>query len=327
LLKLDFGEIRIEGMRYASLPLAKINLKDERFRTSYFFSLERLILSIEKAGLLSPPLVRQAEKGYILVSGWKRVLACRKMGLPSINVLVTEDQDDLRLFLASVHENLAVRELSLVEKAEVLRTLLKFGVPKNVLLKSYLPLLSLPTTGVHLDVLLCLSRAENPVKRFVGEKEVPLPVLQFLLRFTPVDQKLLLPLLLPLGQNKQKEILEDLWDINRRDNKPLRNILEEAGRRHVLGSPKLSPQQEAEKMRLGLKRIRHPQLSSREDQFNSARQRIRWPKEIAIHPSLNFEGEDITVSFRFKNEKEFKARLEQLQAMARKKEFPELLSR
>ena len=284
-------------------------------------------MSIEKAGLLSPPLVRQAEKGYILVSGWKRVLACHKIGLPSINVLVTEDQDDLRLFLASVYENLAARELSLVEKAEILRTLLKFGVPKNALLKSYLPLLSLPATGEHLDVLLVLSRAEDPVKRFVWQKDVPLPVLQFLLRFTPVDQKLLLPLLLPLGQNKQKEILEDLWEISRRDNRPLLNILEEAGRRHILGSPELSPQQEAEKMRLGLKRMRYPQLSSWEDRFNSTRRRIRWPREIAMHPSLNFEGEDITVSFRFKNEKEFKARLEQLQAIARKKEFPELLNR
>jgi ParB family transcriptional regulator, chromosome partitioning protein len=324
---LDSSEIRIEDMRYATLPLAKINLKDERFRTSYFFSLERLILSIEKAGLLSPPLVRQAEKGYILVAGWKRVLACREIGLSSIKVLVTEDQDDLRLFLASVHENLASRGISLVEKAEILRKLLKFGVPKRALLKGYLPLLSLPATGDHLDVLIGLSRAEDAVKKLVWEKDVPLLIVHFLLRFKPVDQRLLLPLLRPLGQNKQREILEDLWEISRRDNKPLQDILDEAGARRVLGSPKLSPQQEAEKMRLGLKRIRYPQLSYWEDRFKSARRRIRWPKDIAIHPSLNFEGEEISISFLFKNEKEFKARLEQLQAMARKKEFPEFFGR
>jgi ParB-like chromosome segregation protein Spo0J len=327
LLKLRRDEFRIGGMTYEHITVRKIDLRDERFRTSYHFSLDRLILSIKKAGLLSPPLVRRGEKGFVLVSGWKRALACRTIGLTSINVLVTEEKNDLHLFLGAFYENLATREISLVEKAEIGRKLLGLGVDRKTLLGCYLPLLSFPATAEHLEVLLALSRAALAVREFVWEKDVPLPVVQSLLRFAPIEQKVLLPLLRPLGQNKQRELLEDAWDICRRDNVTVRKLLNEAEARQALASPKLSPQQKAEKIRLRLKRKRYPRLSSFEDSFDSVRRRTRWPKDIAIQPSPYFESEDFSVSFRFKNEKEFKACVEKLQEIGGKKEFSGLFKR
>jgi ParB family chromosome partitioning protein len=246
------------------------------------------------------------------------------MGLRSINVLVTEDTDDLRLFLMAFYENLATREISLVEKAEIVKKLLGFGVAKKTLLRSYLPLLSLPATGEHLDILLALSGAAATVKEFVQEKNMALPLVQSLLRFACLEQKLLLPLLRPLGQNKQREILEDLWEMSRRDGVSLRKILGGAGARQILGSPKLSPRQKAEKIRLCLRRKRYPRLSSWQDTFDSVVRRIRWPKEIAIQPSPYFEGEDISVSFRVKNREDFKAGAKKLQEMAEKDDISQL---
>ena len=314
-------------MTYEHVSIRKIDLKDERFRTSYHFNLDRLILSIRKAGLLSPPLVRGREKRYVLVTGWKRIQACRALGLTAINVLVTEEKNDLRLLLRALYENLATREISLVEKAEIGRKLLGFGVDRKTLLRSYLPLLSFPATAEHLDVLLALSRAALVVREFVWEKDAPLPVVQSLLRFAPVEQKALLPWLRPLGQNKQRELLEDVWEICRRDTITVRKLLSEAEAPKVLASPKLAPQQKAEKIRLTLKRKRCPRLSSCEDAFDSIRRRLRWPKDIAVQPSPYFEGEDFSASFRFKNKKEFNDCLAKLQQMGRKKEFSGLFKR
>ena len=165
------------------------------------------------------------------------------------------------------------------------------------------------------------------MREFVWEKDVPLPVVQSLLRFAPVGQKALLPLLRPLGQNKQKELLEDVWEICRRDNIAVRNLLNEVEAPKVLASPKLAPQQKAEKIRLTLKRKRYPRLSSCEDAFDSLRRRLRWPKDIAVQPSAYFEDEDFSASFRFKNKKEFNDCLAKLQEMGRKKEFSGLFKR
>ena len=314
-------------MKYESLPLAKINLKDERFRTSFHPDLGRLVISIKAVGLLSPPLIRQADKGFVLISGWKRVLACRRIGLSSINVLVTEEKDDLRIFLMALHENLATREINLVEKAEILRKLLGFGVEKKTLLKCYLPLLSFPATVAHIELILAISEAEPAVKKFVQKKDAPLPIVQSLLRFTPGERKLLLPLLRPLGQNKQKEVLEDLWETSRRDEVTLREILKDKEIRQVLDSPKLPPIQKAEKIRLSLKRKRYPQLSSWQDAFDLTLRKARWPKEIAIQPAPFFEDEAISASFRFKDIKEFRAWVKKLQEMAAKEEISGLFKR
>jgi len=324
---LNGGEFRIGGVTCEDIALCKIDLKDERFRTSYHFNLDRLILSIRKAGLVSPPLVRRGKKRHVLVSGWKRVLACRALGLTSINVLVTEDKNDLRLFLRALYENLATREISLVEKAEIGRKLMGFGVDRTTLLRIYLPLLSLPATSEHLEILLALCGAGRAVKEFIWEKDVPLPVVQSLLRFAPVDRKALLPLLRPLGQNKQKELLDDVWEISRRDNITVRKLLIDVGAPETLASSKLSPQQKAEKIRRILKRKRYPRLSSYEDAFDSVRRKLRWPKDIALLPSPYFEDEDLFASFRFKNKKEFSNKLAKLQEMGSKKEFSGLFNR
>jgi len=314
-------------MTYTQIAIRKINLRDERFRTSYHFNLGRLFMSIRKAGLMSPPLVRRHEKRFVLVSGWKRVLACRALDFTSIDVLVTEEKNDLRLFLRALHENMATREISLVEKAEIGRKLLGFGMERKTLLRSYLPLLTLPSTAGHLEVLLALSRAALAVREFVWEKAVPLPIVQSFFRFSPLEQKALLPLLRPLGQNKQKELLDDIWEICRRDNITVRKLLNEAEAPKILASPKLAPQQKAEKIRQILKRKKYPKLSSCEDAFDSIRQRLRWPKDIAVQPSPYFEGEDFSASFQFKNKKEFNDRLAKLQEIGRSKEFCRLFRR
>jgi hypothetical protein len=56
-------------MERKNMALNKIFLKDERFRISYYFDLDKLIISIKEVGLLKPPLVTLREGRTILVSG------------------------------------------------------------------------------------------------------------------------------------------------------------------------------------------------------------------------------------------------------------------
>lgn len=314
-------------MIYKRLSPARINLEDDRFRTSYFPDLSRLILSIKKAGLMSPPLVREEKKRYVLVTGWKRVLACRKLRLARISVLVTEERDDLHLFLSGFYDNLAAREIPLLEKAEIARKLLGFGLDRNELLGVYFPILSLPATAAHLEALLGLAEADAALKKFVRDRDAPLPVVQALLRFGPAGRKCLLPLLRPLGQNKQKEILENSWEICRRDSVSVRHILSDNEARRALVSRKLSPLQKAERIRGFLRRKRFPRLSSREEEFNSALRKIRCPPGLAIRPSPYFEDEKISASFWFKDEGEFRAGVKKLEEIAGNKDLAGLFKR
>ena len=311
-------------MKKKNLPLKEIFLEDERFRISYYFSLEKLILSLQKVGLLNPPLVALQDKRFILVSGWKRVLACIKLGLSSLPVFVIEEKDELKTFLAAFYENLATREFSLLEKAEILSRLKRFGEDEKKIVQHYLPLLDIPSTLSNLESYLAFSQLESEVKRIIHQKNMPFSSVKLFAGFTPQERKSLLPLLLPSGQNKMKGILEDLKEISRRNDIPAKKILSSKEILDIMGSEKLSPLQKTDKIRLILMKKRYPALSSRKESFDSLLKKFRLPKNIMVKPSPFFEEENFSVNFSFGNRKELKTNLVKLQELAAKQEFAEI---
>jgi ParB family chromosome partitioning protein len=303
-------------VNFTTIPLRKINLRDERFRTSYFFDLDPLARSIRRIGLTSPPLLRKEGRAWTIVSGWKRVLACRALGLKEIAALITEEKNDKRLFPRALEENVAVRALGTPEKAEVILKLGGLGISDRKILRTFFPLLGLPAAADHLDTILALAAAEDGVKRLAEEKNLPLPMVRALLRFRPAERRRLLPLLGPLGRNKLKEFLDDLWEVGQRDSVPARRILQRKEIRRALAPTGLSLLQKAERVRSVLKRMRYPRLSAREEAFAAALRRIAWPKDVAIQHAPFFEDDHVMVSFRFKNLAELKAHLAKLAAAA-----------
>ncbi|MCK4363371.1 MAG: ParB-like nuclease domain-containing protein [Candidatus Aminicenantes bacterium] len=311
-------------MKKKNLPLKEIFLEDERFRISYYFSLEKLILSLQKVGLLNPPLVVLQDKRFILVSGWKRVLACIKLGLSSLPVFVIEEKDELKIFLAAFYENLATREFSLLEKAEILSRLKRFGEDEKKIVQYYLPLLDIPSTLSNLESYLGFYQLESEVKRIIHQKNMPFSSVKLFAGFTSQERKSLLPLLLPSGQNKMKEILEDLKEISRRNDIPAKKILSSKEILDIMGYEKLSPLQKADRIRLILMKKRYPALSSRKKSFDSLLKKLRLPKNIMVKPSPFFEEENFSVNFSFGNRKELKTNLVKLQELAAKQEFAEI---
>jgi ParB family chromosome partitioning protein len=308
-------------MRLETIRLSRLDLKDDRFRISYFFNTETMSRSIREAGLVNPPLVRPGGERFVLVSGWKRVMACRETGLREIPALLTEEKNDLRLFLAVLHENLANRSYTLTEKAVILEKLLSFGVKRKKVIGEFMPLLALPATSLFLRHLLTLSRAHPKVKRYFQEKDRPLPIWESLLCFSDSERLRLLPVIAPLGQNKAKELLDNLWEVSRRDGLPLRRLLDDKDIRAALRAERLSPVQKAERVRRLAARRRYPRLSAQQDSFFSALRKMSWPSEITVQPSPYFEDENVTVAFRFKTPAEFRERLLKLERL---KDSPDL---
>lgn len=311
-------------MKKINIALNDIFLEDEMFRISYFFSLEKLIPSLKKVGLISPPLVTIRGKRFILVSGWKRVLACLKISLSPIPVFVIEKENDLNTFLMAFYENLASREFSLLEKAEILSKLKKFGEDEKKIVRHYMPLLDIPSTLSHFDSFAAFSQFEPEVKKVIHEKNMPFPSVKLLAGFTPRERKFLLPLLAPLGQNKRKEILEDMKEISKKNDVSPEKILSSKEILDILGAERTSPLQKADKIRFLLRKKRYPTLSAWNDSFDSLLRKLEWPKEIMIKPSQFFEGENFSITFSFKNQEELRASLLKLQELASREELSKI---
>ncbi len=311
-------------MKKEQIDLNEIFLEDERYRTSYHFSLEKLKLSLQETGLLHPPLVALRDGRFILVSGWKRVLACAELSLSPILVLITEEKDDLKTFLMAFYENLATREFSLLEKAEILTRLKRFGEDEKRIIRHYLPLLDIPATLPNLDTYLAFSQFEPEAKKAIHEKNMSFLSVKPLIEFSSRERKQLLLLLLPLGQNKRRELLEDILEISRKNETAVQKILLSPEIKAIQQSDTLTPLQKADNVRLLLRKKRNPAFSSMRDSFESLLRKIDWPKEIDINPSPFFEEEDFTVRFTFKSEEQLKAGLLKLGELSARKDFSKI---
>ncbi len=87
-------------------------------------SIAQLASSIERDGLLSPPMVRPSGGGYELIAGERRVRALKRLGAVSVDALVVEASDSEAAILALV-ENLQREELHFLDEAEACRRLIE----------------------------------------------------------------------------------------------------------------------------------------------------------------------------------------------------------
>ena len=99
------------------LPLDELKpFKDHPFKVMEDEEMERLKDSIRESGVLIPALARPAENGYELISGHRRLAACRALGLSTMPVIVRNLTDE-EAVIAMVDSNLQREHILPSEKA------------------------------------------------------------------------------------------------------------------------------------------------------------------------------------------------------------------
>jgi ParB family chromosome partitioning protein len=311
-------------MKIKDIGIDELEFRDERFRISNYFFPDLLIRSIKEIGLVNPPVVTARNGRLLIVNGWKRVLACRELSLSPLPVFILEEADDLKAFRMSFLENLTVRRFSLLEKSEIIRKLVGFGESEKEIIKTYFPLLAIPPTYDYYTLFLNISHLEPEDKELIHKKNVPLAALERLVEFTPEERRALYPLLLPLGQNKQKDIVEVIQELCLSRGLSIQGILGEKEFKTVLQSGNLSPLQKAEKVSQLLKKKRFPLLSARQEAFVSAKKKLAWPKDIKISPTPFYEDKKMFIEFSFLSKKDFLKKTSALHEAAVSEDFEEL---
>jgi ParB family chromosome partitioning protein len=106
-------EVRIE-----KIPISRmVPFKDHPFKVQEGEELDRLIESIEKSGVLVPVLVRPAADGnYEMISGHRRMAACKALGITELPAVV-RDLSDEEAVIAMVDANLQRDHILPSEKA------------------------------------------------------------------------------------------------------------------------------------------------------------------------------------------------------------------
>jgi ParB-like chromosome segregation protein Spo0J len=295
---------------------------DERpgpYCMSFAFDLNKLRASIEKAGLLNPPLlVRKRAGGMETIAGYRRILALKSLHREEAPCRVLEEFQLAPLdgILMNLHDNLATRPFNDVEKGMILKRLAPH-VSRDELLKGYMPLLNLPSRDATLDLFLGLEDLPPITRTAVAEGRLSLQTVMFLLDRDSVAQSLLAQWILDLrlNANQQRKFIEYTEDISTREGKDIPELLEEGPLADIPGDEKSNTPQKAKGVIDFLRERRFPVLTRSEKTFRKNVARLRLPDGVKIQHPPFFEGPHYSLEIAFKDGKALKEKIDDLSRM------------
>ncbi len=304
---------------FREVELTQIDADDVAWVVTYRPEMAALQCSIAEVGVLTPLHLRALDgrDKLQLVSGWKRVLACREAGYTHVPALVHDASElaDEDAFLLAIHENLGGRGFNAVEKGRVLQRLRQlFEYPVDDLVKMWCPRLDIPPRLDTFDAHCTLITLDDALQHAVVAGRLPLETALWMGRQAAADRAALQSMFiqLKLGQNRAREFVALIDEICLRDECGVMQLWEELNLPGILSDPELSGPQCVEQIRRRLRTRRYPMFQEYEQSFESARRELRLPSQISLQPPPYFDGSQYQVSFRFGSRQELQTYAQKL---------------
>ena len=289
---------------------SQIDIEDQQ----YFFSpaqvledTEELKKSIERVGLLHPPILLRTDNSYYqVVTGHRRIKTAREAtGKSSLNCLVLSPETSAIEALAVALEEKCSRRLTSVEQAIFLQKALQH-LAQDEVAAEFLPVMGLAPNPYHIQNLLPLLELEEPLRyalhqgllhELVARELVALSFTDRLALFEVID-------LLQLSVGNQKKLTASCKELAKRNNSTIIAILSEPDIQDILNHPEANPPQKAANLMATLTAKRYPRLTEAEKSFQQFTDSLKLPKNATLSHAPAFEKDTVTLSISFKNQEE-----------------------
>ncbi len=282
------------------VPLGAIDWKDESYRISEELSSPRMEASLRSIGQLNPAVLLQKSTGLVIVCGFRRLLALRRMGCPDALAKACMGLSPLETFRLAIFDNLAGRDFAPLEKARILFALKgPCGVTHNDLVEDYLPLLGLPAHKNVLRTYLALHVLNPDLRRQFNDGRLSLASVERLSLSSKEAQRRFASLLerVRLSASRQRELLDVAEELAAMNGSELGEVFSFAEVQSVLEDPRFSAFQKGERLYGVLYRRRNPRLSRAEEAFRLRTRQLRLPGAVSISPDPYFETPRLRIEF------------------------------
>lgn len=113
--------------KVSEINIRDIAVEDSTFEFRVAYKVSDLKRSIKAEGLQFPVILRGKDKPYQLVSGFRRLRACRELEMPKIKAIIREDLSDEEAHRLSWLENEIKKTLTPMDKAHAIEKLKSQG--------------------------------------------------------------------------------------------------------------------------------------------------------------------------------------------------------
>jgi len=317
-------------MKYADkiISISEIDTGDDTFRLSLRTDQDPLVASVQAAGLINPPVLRQREDlRYQIVCGFRRVMACKALGWHEIKAKVLkEGVTELDSFKLAILDNRSHRQLNIVEQAQGIQKLSRH-LPSRKRLHTLSSLLGFPENKKVFEKMEALSMLPAAIQAGVMDEIISFEAAVDLSEFSHAEALSFFELFkhLNLSQNKQRDIIKLVQEIAIREDLQPVEILESKGIKTSIDRPELNRNEKASRVRAYLKRRRFPTLARAEERFSRELKALKLNEDFHITPPAYFEGGPYTLRMTFKTVRDFDERLKALDVVAKDPALKRLL--
>ncbi|MDF1615009.1 ParB/RepB/Spo0J family partition protein [Desulfurivibrio dismutans] len=265
---------------------------------------ETLAASIQRVGLLHPPIVRPRGDVYQLVSGQRRAyLAVHHFNSTALPCLVLPSTTADRELLALAYEAIVCKRVPTAMELALFGSKMLEAEAEQEMPALLARLPGPPLTPFQLKRWAELAELEEPFAVALHQGRLQEPVARGMLTLSLPERLALFELieLLQLSVGNQKKLMESCRELSRRRQVSILKILGSEEIRNILDHPEMNvPQQTAALMR-HLAACRYPQLTAAGDEFTAWLSRLSLPAGWSVSPTRSFEDERVTLAITLEN--------------------------
>jgi len=308
--------------------LERIRLDDKTFQVTTESAIGALAASIARLGVMHPPVLLAVNSGYGVVCGFRRIAACKSLGLSRIHAkLLSPGTDKLTCVQLAIAENSLQRPLNLIETSRALVLLSGvFSDPDN--LRQAAGMLGLPDNFSAIHKLRQLSGLAPEIQEGVLSNVLSMAMAIELGKMEKSSGIGLSTLFgyLKLGLNKQREILTMIQEIAFREHLTVKDILNTPEFQQIVVHEKWDRSQKTVHIRQYLRRRRYPSITSVESDFEARVRSLDLESGMALIPPRDFEGTTFSFHLNFNNLGELHHRLSRLLEVSSNSVLNEILN-
>ncbi len=274
--------------------LEHIDLTD----TSYFYTIdplpgESLLDSIKEFGLLSLPILQKTRNGFRIVAGFRRINACRSLGLKQIEARVLDSDTSFETCMQiAVADNISTRELHYIEAATAVVRIAEHVKPGKDLW-TIARRAGLKTGPGLFEKYRRIAAMEPGIRLNLYKASTPMSVALRIASMPETDAKVIAELFARLVPtvSDQHLIVDDLIDLSNGARTSVSSILESEDIKQVIEDDGIPGRARVKKLRNILFKKRYPTLSMALAEAERIAGSYFRPAGIRVSFPKGFEGD------------------------------------